>query len=130
MPMACLAIQFRRARIVSTESDQFHYEPLSIQNPRVGTSEDRLLLDDLIRYLSQLAALNKGDRTGNPELSDSLRQLARALRPHANRLLDEAHLPYPFHGSRRLSDWLGERGGKANRKRVRRLNSRNGRDTR
>ena len=37
------------------------------------------------------------------------------------RLLDEAHLRYPFYGSRRLSDWLGERGVKANRKRVRRL---------
>ena len=39
----------------------------------------------------------------------------------AMRLLDEAHLRYPFYGSRRLSDWLGERGVKANRKRVRRL---------
>ena len=27
----------------------------------------------------------------------------------AMRLLDEAHLRYPFYGSRRLSDWLGER---------------------
>ena len=26
------------------------------------------------------------------------------------RLLDEAHLQFPFYGSRRLSDWLGERG--------------------
>ena len=25
----------------------------------------------------------------------------------AMRLLDEAHLRYPFYGSRRLSDWLG-----------------------
>ena len=39
----------------------------------------------------------------------------------AMRLLDEAHLQFPFYGSRRLSDWLGERGVKANRKRVRRL---------
>ena len=39
----------------------------------------------------------------------------------AMRLLDEAHLRYPFYGSRRLSDWLGGRGVKANRKRVRRL---------
>ena len=35
------------------------------------------------------------------------------------RLLDEAHLQFPFYGSRRLSDWLGERGVKANRKRAR-----------
>ena len=39
----------------------------------------------------------------------------------AMRLLDEAHLQLPFYGSRRLSDWLGERGVKANRKRVQRL---------
>ena len=39
----------------------------------------------------------------------------------ATRLLDAAHLQYLFYGSRRLSDWLGERGVKANRKRVRRL---------
>ena len=39
----------------------------------------------------------------------------------AMRLLDEAHLQFPFYGSRRLSDWLGERGVKANRRRVRRL---------
>ena len=44
----------------------------------------------------------------------------------AMRLLDEAHLQYPFYGSRRLSDWLGERGVKANRKRVRRLMRRMG----
>ena len=39
----------------------------------------------------------------------------------AMRLLDEAHLQLPFYGSRRLSDWLGERVVKANRKRVRRV---------
>ena len=39
----------------------------------------------------------------------------------AMRLLDEAPLQFPFYGSRRLSDWLGERGVKANRKRVRRV---------
>ena len=44
----------------------------------------------------------------------------------AMRRLDEAHLQYPFYGSRRLSDWLGERGVKANRKRVRRLMRRMG----
>ena len=40
------------------------------------------------------------------------------------RLLDEAYLQFPFYGSRRLSDWLGECGVKANRKRVRRLSAR------
>ena len=39
----------------------------------------------------------------------------------AIRLLDEAPLQFPFYGSRRLSDWLGERGVKVNRKRVRRV---------
>ena len=39
----------------------------------------------------------------------------------AIRLLDEAHLQFPFYGSRRLSDWLGEREVKVNRKRVRRV---------
>ena len=39
----------------------------------------------------------------------------------AMRLLDEAPLQLPFYGSRRLSDWLGERGVKAHRKRVRRV---------
>ena len=39
----------------------------------------------------------------------------------AMRLLDEAPLQFPFYGSRRLSDWLGERVVKANRKRVQRL---------
>ncbi len=58
-------------------------ESQSAENPGVGHPEERLLIDDLIRYLSQLAALNKEDRTGNPEWSDGLRQIARALRPHA-----------------------------------------------
>lgn len=52
-------------------------------DPGAGHPEERLSIDDLIRYLSRLADLNKEDRTGNPEWSDGLRQLARALRPHA-----------------------------------------------
>ena len=58
-------------------------ESQSVENPGAGRLEERLLLDDLIRYLSRLAALNKEDRTGNPELSDGLGQMARSLRPHA-----------------------------------------------
>lgn len=49
----------------------------------IGSPEGRLLMDDLIRYLSRLAILNKEDRTGNPGLSDGLRQVAAALRPYA-----------------------------------------------
>ena len=52
-------------------------------DPGAGHPEERLSIDDLIRYLSRLADLNKEDRTGNPEWSDGLRQVARALRPHA-----------------------------------------------
>ena len=58
-------------------------ESQSAMYPGAGRPEERLLIDDLIRYLSHLATLNKEDRTGNPELSDGLRQVARALRPHA-----------------------------------------------
>ena len=58
-------------------------ESQSTENPGTGHPEERLSIDDLIRYLSRLADLNKEDRTGNPEWSDGLRQMARALRPHA-----------------------------------------------
>ena len=59
-------------------------ESQSAENPGTGHPEERLSIDDLIRYLSRLADLNKEDRTGNPEWSDGLRQMARALRPHAD----------------------------------------------
>ena len=37
------------------------------------------------------------------------------------RLIDEAHLQYPFYGSRRIRDWLDDRGQRVSRKRVQRL---------
>ncbi len=37
------------------------------------------------------------------------------------RLIDEAHLQRPFYGSRRIRDWLEDRGHRVNRKRVQRL---------
>lgn len=58
-------------------------ESHSAENPGAGHPEERLSIDDLIRYLSRLADLSKEDRTGNPEWSDGLRRVARALRPHA-----------------------------------------------
>ena len=64
-------------------------ESRSAQDPEAGYPKERLLIDDLIRYLSHLAALNKEDRTGNPEWSYSLRLLVRTLRPHANRSIIE-----------------------------------------
>lgn len=36
-------------------------------------------------------------------------------------LIDRCHLKYPFYGSRRIRDWLGDQGHTVNRKRVRRL---------
>ena len=51
--------------------------------------EKPLLIEDLVRYLSQLASLNGEHRTGNRELSLGLRQLARALRPHADCTISE-----------------------------------------
>ena len=45
--------------------------------------EDRLLVKDLVRYLSGLAKLHEEGKTGNPELSRGLRQVAHVLRPFA-----------------------------------------------
>ena len=48
------------------------------------TAEDQLLVKDVARYLTGLAKLHEEDKTGNPELSKSLRQLAQVLRPFAS----------------------------------------------
>lgn len=61
-----------------------------------GSRESPLLIEDLIRYISRLATLNKEPRTGNVELGEGLRELANALRPHSRRSIRE------------LSDVLGE----------------------
>ena len=37
------------------------------------------------------------------------------------RVIDEVHLQYPFYGSRRIRDWLEDRGERVNRKKVQRL---------
>ena len=37
------------------------------------------------------------------------------------RLMDECHLQHPYYGSRRIRDWLEDRGHRVNRKRVQRL---------
>ena len=49
------------------------------------TQEGNLSVQDLIQYLSNLARLHNNARTGNLKLSEGLRQLAKALRPHASR---------------------------------------------
>ena len=51
--------------------------------------EESLLIDDLVRYFSQLASMNGEYRTGNQELSVGLRQFAKALRPHADLTVSE-----------------------------------------
>ena len=48
------------------------------------TDKGRLLVKDVARYLSGLAKLHEEDKTGNPELSKGLRQVAQALRPFAS----------------------------------------------
>ncbi len=51
--------------------------------------EDPLLIKDLSQYLSRLATLVRDPRTGNMDLSDGLRALARALRRHSKRPIHE-----------------------------------------
>lgn len=59
------------------------------QDLRFDIHESPLLIEDLVRYLSQLASLNGECRTGNPELSKCLRQLTKALRPYSDRTISE-----------------------------------------
>lgn len=54
-----------------------------------GVHKQGLLIGDLIRYFSQLATLNGIQGTGNFELSEGLKQLTRALRPHNKRTIPE-----------------------------------------
>ena len=56
---------------------------------RSGVHDQVLLISDLIRYFTQLANLNGIHKTGNSELSEGLKQLTRALRPHARRTIPE-----------------------------------------
>ena len=49
-----------------------------------GADEDRLLVTDVAGYLIGLAKLHDDDKTGNPELSKGLRQVARVLGPFAS----------------------------------------------
>lgn len=59
------------------------------QDLRFDIHEKPLLINDLVRYLSQLASLNGENRTGNQELSKSLRQLTKALRPYSDQTISE-----------------------------------------
>lgn len=52
-------------------------------NPLPDNPEGQLLVSDVARYLSGLAKLQDGDKTGNPALGAGLRAVAQALRPFA-----------------------------------------------
>ena len=51
--------------------------------------EGPLLIKDLAQYLSRLATLMRDPRTGNMDLGDGLRDLARALRRYSKRPIHE-----------------------------------------
>lgn len=49
-----------------------------------STHKPPMLVTDIVRYLSGLAKLHDSKKTGNPALSQGLRQLGNALRPYGN----------------------------------------------
>ena len=54
-----------------------------------GNVSNGLLIGDIARYLSGLADLQQDKLTGNPSVSDGLRCLAKALKPHRARTIEE-----------------------------------------
>lgn len=50
---------------------------------KLDTHENQLLVRDVVRHMSGLAKLYADKKTGNPELSEGLRQVAEALRPYS-----------------------------------------------
>lgn len=55
---------------------------------KLDTHENQLLVRDVVRHLSGLAKLYADKKTGNPKLSEGLRQVSDALRPYST---------YPVH---------------------------------
>ena len=51
--------------------------------PEADTHENQILVKDVVQHLSGLAKLYQEEKIGNPALSQSLRQVAKALRPYA-----------------------------------------------
>ena len=71
---------------------------------RTSTEEEKSLpVSQLIGYLSRAAQLHNDVSTGNVKLSSGLRQLSKALRPHAHRSIGE------------LAELLAERKSKSRR---------------
>ena len=52
---------------------------------REEDKDQGLRIGDLVKYLSALARIQADSKTGNLELSDALKKLARGLRSHASR---------------------------------------------
>src|SRR3954463_5649524 len=67
-----------------------------------------------VRRQCQLLGLNRSSLYYEPagETPENLRLM---------RLIDEQYTAYPFYGSRRMTEWLTQRGEEVNRKRVQRL---------
>ena len=61
----------------------------SVREPGPYAHANPLLVSDLVRYLSRLVNLYSDTKTGNPALSDGLRQLVDALRPYSKRPVPE-----------------------------------------
>ena len=61
----------------------------SVKEPGPYAQVSPLLVNDLVRHLSRLVNLYSDDKTGNPALSDGLRQLVDALRPYSRRPVTE-----------------------------------------
>lgn len=55
---------------------------------KLDTHENQLLVRDVVRHMAGLAKLYADEKTGNPELSEGLRQVVEALRPYST---------YPVH---------------------------------
>ena len=60
-----------------TREQTTSYEEIDLES-----KDNYLSVGDLIQYLSRLEKLYKDDKTGNPKLSEGLRELVKALRPY------------------------------------------------
>lgn len=54
-----------------------------------GNGANGLLVADVVRFLSRFASLQRDERVGNPNMSDSLRCLIKGLRPHQGLTVEE-----------------------------------------
>lgn len=53
------------------------------------TRKNTLKVEDIVRYLSELANLYRDPRTGNSELSEGLQLIVNILKPYSNKLIFE-----------------------------------------